>query len=181
MDSLSVTITDRALVEALAKLEKVFSPVGQRAIFEEWARRVKSLVRIPYPAHTYAPLPRIYDWGDGSGLHKFKSYAAQRGFFAAMREGRINVPYQRSGKLAQALNFELSISGGRAVLTVQVDNIGKFKPEWVLGTEAQQSLYFRQYTNWEPLEDTISQPPLFDEIEIAGQLALESIIEDLRL
>lgn len=181
MVSLSVTITDRPLVEALTRLEKQFSPAGQRAIFEEWARRVKSLVKIPYPAHTYAPLPRIYDWGDGSGLHKFKSYAAQRGFFAAMREGRINVPYQRSGRLAQALNFELSISGGRAVLSVEVENMGKFRPEWVLGDENQQSLYFSKYTQWESLEDTIRRPPLYDDIEIAGQLALESIIEDLRL
>lgn len=177
---LTFIIRDKALLDTINRIQSSFSPTGQQAIFQEWARRVSQLVTIPYPAHTYAPLPKIYSWGDGL-LHKFPSPAAQRGFFAALDTGRINVPYRRTRKLSEALAFDLVASANRASLTITVEDVHPgFDAKWVLGEREEQSYYFRELTNWEPLEDTLRRPPLYDEIEDAGKIAFETIFEDLQ-
>lgn len=176
---LAFILRDRKLLDTIRHIQSSFSPAGQQAIFQEWARRVSLLVEIPYPAHTFAPLPKIYSWGDGL-LHKFPSPEAQRGFFAALHNGRITVPYERTRRLANALQFDLSVQPNRAALAVTVaDPHPGFDAKWVLGEREQQSYYFRELTNWEPLEETLRRPPLYDDIEDAGRIAFETIFEDL--
>lgn len=174
------TLRDADIYAALDKVQRMFGREGQQALFEEWERRVERLVEIPYPQHTYAPLPKRYRWNDGQ-LHKFKSLRAQRGFFAALRDGRAKVPYQRTNKLRDALEFALAVTNGKATLALSLQNRGRFKPEWVLGRADQQAEYFAKYTNWEPLEDKLKRPPLYDDIQDAAIIAFETMFEELRL
>lgn len=180
MLALDITIHDKALFEAIERVQRLFVPAGQQAVFEEWARRARSLIKVPYPAHTFAPLPLRYSWNDGK-LHKFKSLRAQRGFFAAIADGRAKVPYQRKNDLNESFEFHLAVTNGEAVLTASLADRGGFKWEWLVGREDQQSLYFRKYTNWQPLEKSIKQPPLYDELTDAFRIAFETIFEDLKL
>lgn len=178
--STNVRIDDGDLIATFERLERLFSPAGRGAIFQEITRRVERIVNLDYPPQTNNPLPRRYRWSTDSKLHKFKSLAAQRGYFKALARGQITVPYRRKGTLGRSLQFKIERRDNALIMNAFIpEGTGKFKPEWVVGTPQQQTGYFRRLSNWKSLAIQVEkQTPQITE---AVKVAVDTVIEDLRL
>lgn len=178
--STNVRLDDSDLIAVFDRLEKLFGTSGRGAIFQEIERRVERIVNLEYPPQSNNPLPRRYRWQGSPGLHKFPSPRAQRGYFAALAKGQISVPYRRKGTLGRALQFKIERRNNQLVMIAFLpETIGKFKPEWVVGTPQQQSGYFRHLSNWKSLAIQVEkQAPQINE---AVKVAVDTVIEDLRL
>lgn len=147
-----VSVDSEDLEGVLTRLVGFLEPnsPGMQALLEEAARRIENITVLRYPDATGAPLPRRYRWG--GGVHKFPSLRAQRGFFARLRRGEINVPYRRTGTLARALKFKIAPDGEGVTLLASVPE----KPyKWIVGNKSQQSHYFKNLTKWRPLGEML--------------------------
>jgi hypothetical protein len=178
----AIEVKDAELLSALSRVEQQFSPAGVRRFLGEWVNELidLGLFKVPYPPQSNAPLPEIYDWGDGK-LHKFPSLAAQQGFFGALRAGKIRIPYSRTGELEDAPIVRLKFTSDGALLDIDLPEgtrRGKrFDPKWIVGNLSQQSYYFRNLTGWVPYEQTLQQRQ--PRIEAVGVALLEAKLEQL--
>lgn len=182
MFELSIAVADTELVALLRRVSDQFSPAGQRQLLGEWVDDLidLGLFKVPYPPQSNKELPEIYDWGDGK-LHKFPSLAAQKGFFGALRKGRIRIPYSRTRELEDAPEVGVKFTDDGALLTIALPESrrrGKrFDPKWVIGGLGQQSYYFQHLTGWIPYEETLQSRQA--RIEAVGVAVLEAKVEQL--
>jgi hypothetical protein len=150
-----LTIKDSGLQKLLDEIERHFSPQGRKIILSEVGQRIADRFEFIYPEQTNAPLEKWYVWGDDGKRHKFKSLKAQKGFFAALKRGDIQVPYDRTQKLGESLRFELIAGDDSLNVRVTVPQKGRFNPEWVIGV--RQARYFEKRTFWRPLRFMVEQ------------------------
>ncbi len=132
-------IHDDRIDAAFARLKTGLSPVGFRAVFEEIGRRVSAIDWITYPPQSHAPMADL--WTD----------AQRRYFWAAKARGEIDLPYERTRDLAKSLETILQFEDYTLNVTVRVDPTSRAADyaEDVIGIN--QSRYFRERTEWEPL------------------------------
>lgn len=127
-DPYSVTI--EGLDELLKRLD-ILRPLkdGMKAASIYFVKKVKK-----YPKASGRPQP-------------FKSDKSRRWFFANLREGKINVPYERTMALRNRWTYSVSENGEQSV-------IGNNTPyaEYVQGRE-DQAAYHKG--TWETAEDTL--------------------------
>lgn len=150
-----ITIKDNNLLKILDELALRFSPQGRKIILSEVGQRIAERFEFIYPEQSNAELEKFYVWGDDGKKHKFKSLKAQRGFFAALRRGDIDIPYERTKQLAESLQFELIAGDDTMNVRVTVPQRVGFNPEWVIGI--RQARYFEKRTFWRPLRFMVEQ------------------------
>lgn len=150
-----ITIKDSGLLALLDEIALHFSPQGRKIILGEVGQRIADRFEFIYPDQTNAPLEKWYVWGDDGKRHKFKSLKAQKGFFAALNRGDIQVPYERTKKMGDSLQFELVTGDDSLNVRVTVPQRGSFNPQWVIGI--RQARYFEKRTFWRPLRFMVEQ------------------------
>lgn len=144
-----ITIKDAELLKILDELSIRFSPQGRKIILAEVGQRIAERFEFIYPDQTNAPLEKWYVWGDDGKRHKFKSLKAQRGFFAALKRGDIEIPYDRTKQMGESLQVELIAGDDSLNVRLTIPQRGTFNPEWVIGI--RQARYFEKRTFWRPL------------------------------
>lgn len=160
-------LQDRAVLTLLGNLRDAVGRDGHAAIFREIGRRVSGFFLIEYPPATGAKMSDLW------------TPKQRRYFFWALKEGKIQVPYQRTGQLKGALTAELKLVEDHAVLTLSIpesNSASKYAP-YLIGSPAQQSRYFKQRTNWKPLAVQIQKR--MAAFETLVQFATESVIRDI--
>ena len=175
-------LKDEQALSFLNRLRRNFGKEGVKLLLEEVGKRVSAVLKIQgvndYPKATGKPLAKRYRWKDGK-LHKFKSLRAQRGFFAALARGDINIPYRRTGKLAESITVTTQSKREGLVISVGIPKgspAGKYAG-WVVGNP--QSRYFKSRSNWKPLEVMLLGKRQEKKILDAARDALASVFEDL--
>ncbi len=160
-------LQDRALLAFLRRINDGFSGAWRDAIFAEIGRRVEGIFVVDYPAATGAKMSDLW------------TPKQRRWFFAALRDGRVQVPYRRTEGLKRAFKSDLKVVEDHAVLTIGIpesDPRHKWAP-YVMGSTAQQSTYFRTRTGWKPAVVQIMRR--FQAFENMVRLVAEGVIRDL--
>lgn len=151
MISLDVTIT--GIDEVARMLARVTDPALAGVI----VKRVADEVVVPKLAQYPSPSGR---------KQPFVSDRSRKYFFAALRSGRIAVPYQRSGDLGAPDNWEQSLSGDTLTLTSRMDYSD------LVRTKGKQATYFKKV--W-LTDEQIAQACLFDAGLVATAVLVETI------
>lgn len=152
MLSVGFILEDEAVRSLVLNLVNLFSPEEITEILSNVSDTVSLYTVLTYPSQSNEPLPERYSWPTDDKLHKFASMTAQRGFFAALGSGKISVPYRRTGSLARSLKYTFTVESEMLIVSAIVPDEGRgFNPQWLLGTEDEQSLYFREHSGWNPL------------------------------
>lgn len=130
--ALSISVVSRGL-ESLASLANTLRSNGwMQAAAQEAARRLEqNLAKYPSVRRRKQP---------------FKTTKQRRFFFAALADGRIRVPYQRTNHLGRGWRAGVTLTGGG--LTITVGNTTAYAP-YVQGS--QQSGYHRG--NWKTVSE----------------------------
>lgn len=147
-----VVIDDSRVTALLNVLQVKLSDAGMQTVLKEAGRRIEQIIDLDYPPQINAPLPKLYRWDDGK-LHKFKSLRHQRGFFALLNKGVIQIPYRRTRTLARSMRVIVRVRGTTAEILVSIPDeskAGKYAKH-VLGIR-EQSYYFKNLTRWKPLQ-----------------------------
>lgn len=118
------------------------------APFREGAERVVKRLQ-DYPPQRQGPQP-------------FRTDKSRRFFFAALKDGRIIVPYRRTEKLKNAWRIQRV-----GLLTFAATNDTSYGP--LVHSAAQQTFYHRQ-TGW-PIQEQVEQ----EEIKSVGEIFLRHI------
>jgi hypothetical protein len=121
-----MTVEIRGLDEVVRKLEGLDDPAVFRPPMIQATAHIQRKLA-DYPAARRRPQP-------------FKSDRQRRFFFAALREGRIQVPYRRTGTLGRRWTTEVSADGRRGV-------VGNNTPYAPLVQGPQQAAYHSG--NWQ--------------------------------
>lgn len=130
--ALSLSVVTRGL-ESIAALANTLRSNGwMQAAANEAARKLEQNLQ-RYPAVRRRKQP-------------FKTAKQRRFFFAALADGRIRVPYQRTGNLGRSWRAGVVMTGGG--LTITVGNTTAYAP-YVQGS--QQSGYHRG--NWQTVSE----------------------------
>ncbi len=112
-------------------------------------------------------LPHLREYPPASGKKQpFKSAKQRKYFFAALRSGKMRIPYPRSGSLAR--NWKLSSIGGMRTITGRITNPRPYD-KFVQGDDGDQAGYHAG--NWR----TVTDIAMISESQEAGAIA-ESII-----
>jgi hypothetical protein len=125
--------------EAKSALEAMLRLAGLKSGLSAAALHVKSVIS-PYPRRRYAPQPFVSDKG-------------RRGFFAKMRSGEIEVPYQRgSSPGSQSLGRRWTTQARDGGFTQVVGNNASYAP--LVHEEASQTMYHKM-TGWKTDEGVV--------------------------
>lgn len=124
MPDLTISIEPRGLAELVAKFGRVTSLQVLRVPMTQGLALLHNDLAT-YPTASHNPQP-------------FKSERSRRWFFAALRDGRLTVPYRRTGNLGRSWTSEIS-EGADSLLGV-VGNVRSYAP-WVQSAD-QRSSYF---------------------------------------
>lgn len=160
-------LQDRALLALLDGLVRAVGRDGHVAIFREIGRRVSNFFVLDYPPATGAKQSDLW------------TPKQRRYFFWALKQGIIEVPYRRTGRLQGALQAEVKLVEDRAVLVLSIPEsnpASKYAP-YLIGSPAQQSRYFKQRTNWKPLLVMIQKQ--WAKFENLVKLVTETVIRDI--
>ena len=147
---------DAAKLDALLEqIQTVIDDTERQALFQYVGEKVGA--KAEEAASVYAPSPggrplALYYMLNGKPS-KFKS-AKQRGyFFAALRQGKIKLPFRRDGTLGRSITSKVTATPTSAqILVGTTDNVSSYA-KYVIGDE-EQSEYHKQ-TGWKPISEDI--------------------------
>lgn len=133
----------------------------------EMVRRVTDRVIVEAVQPELAKYP-----GQRRAKQPFKSAKSRKYFFAALKKGRITVPYQRSGALGSPSNWTRTNAPNGATLTSTQRN-----SDLVL-TKGKQAKYHEG--NW-PTTDDVAQKIEGDTAELIGTAVVIAMLEEAGL
>lgn len=164
----SVRVNDAEYRQGIARLESL-KQFATKELLREVARRLAlelgDIDPFKYPPQTNAPMADL--WTDKQ----------RRYFFAALRDGRIQVPYKRTNTLKNSIEYRVTFQGDQTVTISGVIPDGSKASryaKYVVGRE--QSRYFRQRTHWKPLEEMVKDRK--DDFTAAAVLILDEIARE---
>lgn len=182
---LALTLDTGRLDAVWDVLLKELGPQGVADILDKVGKRMGRSIVLRYPDATGAPLEQRYIWPDGR-RSKFASPKAQRGFFARLRDGRIQVPYRRTKRLARSMTYTLTYPrrnsfGYETDVVVGVNESKSRYAVFVLGGRLSrggrsQSSYFARRTHWKPLDIMMSEQ--YVRIVEVAERALKAMVPD---
>lgn len=154
-----LVLDDDRLTAYLERLHQQLEVTQLRDFIEAVQEDVQRLSKLQYPPQSNTPLAKRYRWPGSRRWHKFKSPQHQRGFFALLKAGKIQIPYRRRFLLQRSLDIQVTAHalGDRYVLLMKFfipDNrrASRYAP-FVIGQP--QSRYFRVRTRWQPLTEML--------------------------
>lgn len=164
------------LSEYLDELREILSPFRLLSAVGSASSQFSGIAPLDPPSASGESLPEIYSWDTDSLLHKFKSPKHQRGFFAALNARRINLPYPRTGGVFRSIFWVLALDSNSLIITAEIPrNVHPgFDMLWLLGDESQQSVYFRDHSFWNPLQEMMMSK--LPEIEILVYAAVRQYV-----
>jgi len=158
----------------LNRVQTLMEPQGYQKMLIYVGHRVGTLAEslprsaIP-PSPNGRPLEKVYTL-DGKPS-KFKSKKQQGWMFAALKAGKLKLPYKRTGFIINSITHAVNVVDTGVIVTVGTNQKGA---RYVIGLPGEQSHYHQQ-TGWLSLPKQIDQAD--NEIQVEIQRSVTNYVK----